>query len=268
MAKPTPKRTPPRLLTVVKTERLSAVMQRLTFGGESLKGFPTDQNGAHIKLFFRKKHQEKLVLPTLSANGVVWPEAHQRPIARTYSVRRYCPDSQTLQVDFVLHGHDSPASGWAAKAKPGDTIGLAGPGGPDPLLAPAEQHLLTGDLSALPAICALTEQLPESAQGHVLIDIENDNHRLPIHAPKGISVHWVLRTHPNALLDAVKALFLGKNLSAFIAGENASVVAIRDHLRSKYGLKKRELYAIPYWHRGQDEETYHQERHRIMDQAY
>lgn len=270
------KRTPPRLLQVVRTQRLSDAMQRITLSGDALHGFPEDRNGAHIKIFLPRPDQHKPVLPTLGENGPIWPEAHLRPITRTYSVRHYCPEANELDIDFVLHGTESPASGWAAKAAPGDYLGVAGPGGPDPLLSPADQHIITGDLTALPAICALLEALPEQAQGYAFIEIDHDHHRQPLINNTHIQVHWVLRdpnlpATQNTLLQAVEKTRLplpGKALSAFVAGENGAVLAVRDYLRRTYGLRKAQLYAVPYWRRGQDEETYHQERHRIMDQVY
>lgn len=270
------KRTPPRLLQVVRTEFLSDAMRRITLSGEDLVGFPQDRNGAHIKVFLPRPEQRKPVLPTLGQNGPIWPEAHLRPITRTYSVRRYCVVKNELDIDFVLHGAESPASGWAVNAVPGDFLGVAGPGGPDPLLAPAERHIIAGDLTALPAICALLESLPTSATGHAVIEIDCDDFRQEVVNPTQIQFQWVLRNPKlsateNTLLQAIKAAqlpFPGSTLSAFVAGENGSVLAVRDYLRSTYGLRKQNLYAVPYWNRGQDEETYHQERHRIMDQEY
>jgi NADPH-dependent ferric siderophore reductase len=272
------KRTPPRLLQVVRTQRLSDAMQRITLSGDALHGFPTDRNGAHIKIFLPQPGQDKPVLPTLGENGPVWPPAHLRPITRTYSVRRYYPDTNELDVDFVMHGSKSPASGWALNAAPGDYLGVAGPGGPDPLLSPADQHIIAGDLTALPAISALLEELPEHAQGHVFIEIDRSEHRQAVANNTRMAIHWVLRepdippqSAGGTLLQAVKNAPLPlpeQSLSAFVAGENGLVLSVRDYLRQTYGLRKNQLYAVPYWRRGQDEETYHQERHRIMDQVY
>lgn len=270
------KRTPPRLLQVVRAQFLSDVMRRITLSGNDLHGFPHDRNGAHIKVFLPRSDQHKPMLPTLGKNGPVWPEAHLRPITRTYSVRRYCAKTNELDIDFVLHGADSPASGWAANAAPGDYLGVAGPGGPDPLLSPADQHIIAGDLTALPAICALLESLPQQVQGCAVIEIDHDDFRQPIINNTRIQLHWVVRNPTlsageNTLLQAISQAPLplpGRSLSAFIAGENGSVLAVRDYLRQTYGLRKSDLYAVPYWRRGQDEETYHQERHRIMDQVY
>lgn len=269
-------RTPPRLLQVVRVQALSHAMRRITLSGAQLRGFPVDRNGAHIKVFLPRAGQRHPVLPTLGVNGPVWPDAHLRPITRTYSVRRYCAATNELDIDFVLHGAASPASGWAQNALPGDTLGVAGPGGPDPLLKPAAQHILAGDLTALPAICALLEALPRTALGYAFIEIDHQDFRQAVSHSTQVQLQWVLRddglnAHENTLLQAVKTARLplrDASLSAFVAGENSSVLAVRDYLRQRYGLQKRELYAVPYWHREQDEETYHQERHRIMDQVY
>lgn len=270
------KRTPPRLLQVLRTEFLSDAMRRITLSGEALYGFPENRNGAHIKVFLPRPNQHKPILPTLGKNGPVWPEAHLRPITRTYSVRRYCPQKNELDIDFVLHGAESPASGWAVNAMPGDYLGVAGPGGPDPLLAPAEQHIITGDLTALPAICALLESLPTQSRGHAIVEIDHERFSQNIINLTQINFQWVLRdprlnASENTLMQTLKTVSLPLpelSLSAFVAGENGSVLAARDYLRSHYGLRKQNLYAVPYWNRGQDEETYHQERHRIMDQEY
>lgn len=270
------KRAPPRLLQVVRTQFLSDAMRRITLSGTDLHGFPEDRNGAHIKVFLPRHDQHKPVLPTLGPKGPVWPPAHLRPITRTYSVRRYCRTTNELDIDFVLHGADSPASGWALNAMAGDFLGVAGPGGPDPLLAPAAQHLIAGDLTALPAICALLESLPRRAQGHAIIEIDRDDFRQSVDNNTQIQLRWVQRkpgvnASDNTLMQAIQQARLPLtegSLSAFVAGENHSVLAVRDYLRHTYGLRKSALYAVPYWHRGQDEETYHQQRHRIMDQVY
>ena len=277
------KKTPPRLLRVVRTALVSPSLKRITLSGETLMGFPSDKNGAHIKVFFPRDHQTKPQLPTLTPQGVKWPEAAERPITRTYSVRQYREKENELDVDFVLHGAHSPASGWALTADIGDYIGIAGPGGPDPLLNTADWHILAGDMTALPAISSLLEELPATAKGFAFIETDDikDQHTLVNNS--AIEVHWVLRKTENpsstgetiidndVLLKKVKAVSppMGiSSISAFIGGENSAVVNIRDYLREVYGLKKSHLYAVPYWRRGQDEETYHQQRHDIMDQVY
>lgn len=282
-AKKPAKKTSPRLVNVVRTTLVSPNLKRITLSGQNLMGFPSDKNGAHIKVFFPRDHKEKPQLPTLTPQGVKWPEAAERPITRTYSVRQYRKKENELDVDFVLHGAHSPASGWALTANVGDYIGIAGPGGPDPLLNKADWHILAGDMTALPAISSLLEELPVTAKGFAFLETDDikDQHKLLNNT--AIEIHWLLRkktsspsTHKNiidnnVLLNKIKTVSppIGTgSISAFIGGENSAVVNIRDYLREVYGLKKSHLYAVPYWRRGQDEETYHQQRHSIMDQVY
>lgn len=270
-----PARTPPRLLQVVRSQAITPHLQRITLSGESLHGFPAQSHGAHIKIFLPRAHQQQPELPRLTEQGIQWPPAHERPITRTYTVRAYRPGENELDIEFVMHGDNAdsgPAAYWAARAKPGDHLGIAGPGGPDPLLAPADWHLLAGDLTALPAIAALLENLPKESRGCVFIESESAADKFELAHPQGIEVHWLVRQPQRELLvESIKKIappFGVTSFSAFIAGENFAVVSIRDYLRTTYGLTKKNLYAIPYWRRGQDEETYHQERHRIMDEVY
>lgn len=269
-----PKRTPPRLLRVLRSESVTPNLQRIVLGGSALQGFPLDRNGAHIKVFLPREGQLEPVLPTLGDKGIIWPPNDIRPITRTYSVRRYRPESSELEVDFVLHGDVCPASGWAERAKEGDMLGIAGPGGPYPLIQPSEWHFIAGDMTALPAISALLEDLPAGARGQAFIEISNKADEQVLINNTQIDVTWLYRGQQgqkDIQLEAIKKVIVpsvAKTVSAFIAGENSAVISIRDYLRSTYGLTKSNLYAVPYWRRGQDEETYHQERHRVMDQVY
>lgn len=268
------KRSPPHLTQVVRAYNLSPTVRRVVLTGDSLQHFPTDRNGAHIKVFLPQQGQQQPVLPSLGDKGVVWPPAQVRPITRTYSVRKFCPQTCELQVDFVLHGDSSPASGWASSAKPGDFIGIAGPGGPDPLLKPAAHHVLVGDLTAVPAIAALLEQMPAHSSALVLLWAPAEKQRVALEHPRGVDLHWLFspQIECSATVQSALQRLLPKswkhNLSAFVAGENAMVLHARDYLCEEFSLDKRSMYATPYWRYGQNEEAYHQERHRIMDQVY
>lgn len=269
-----PKRTPPGLTHVVRTQEVSPAIRRVVLGGESLRTFPHNRNGAHIKVFLPLAGQNQPVLPTLGPQGPIWPASHLRPVTRTYSVRHYCPEKNELAVDFVMHGDDSPAARWAAQAKPGDFIGIAGPGGPNPLLKPAQYHLLVGDLTALPAIAALLEELPDHATGLAYLWASREDEKIPLQHPCGVTLRWIIgpeSQRTSQMLNAVRTqlpLAWRSHLSAFVAGENALVLQVRQYLCDAFALNKRSMYATPYWRSGQDEEAYHQERHRIMDEVY
>jgi len=261
-------RTPPRRLTVLRSERIARHLLRITLGGPELKGFPLHSDGSHIKLFFRRPGQTALTLPTLGPRGPQWPELALRPLARTYTVSAYDAERQELCVDFVLHDHPGPASAWAEAAQVGDELGVAGPGGPNPLLRPAETYLLCGDLTALPAIAALLRMMPRTTVGHVLLEVPSPEDMLPLESPPGVSVRWLFRTPEtdSPLEREVRRLQFSTRGFAFLAGEGGAVVAIRDYLLNERGFARKQLYATPYWRAAHTEEEYHEERHRVMDE--
>jgi len=266
-----PKRTPPRLLQVANKKPVGMGLTRITLSGPELTGFPVESNGAHIKVFLPQPHQKIPRLPELTDTGIKWPSAEDKPITRTYSVRAFRPLKNELDIDFVNHSSDSPASGWAVNAKKGDFLGIAGPGGPKPLIAPSQWYLFAGDLSALPAIAALIETLPNDARGKALVEVDDVNNMIPLKRPDLLDIEWIVRkSGSEALLNRIKEIGIEVEVksSAFIAGESRTVVNIRDHLVTHYSFTKKNLYAVPYWRRGDDEESYHSDRHKIMDEVY
>lgn len=270
---PKGKKRPPMLLEVVRRESITPHMIRIVLGGEALEGFPVNRGGGHIKVFLPREHQRAPVLPQLTEAGVVWPAAEEKPITRTYSVRHFDAERSELSVDFVAHGDEGPASRWALAAQPGDLIGISGPGGPDPLLPPADWSLIAGDMTALPAIGALLENMSEHARGVALIEVTSEAERQPLRHPPGVEIRWLYRGDmPSCLstlqVDTVRAMSWpeAESVSAWVGGENSAVLSLREHLMGIRGLKKSQLYAVPYWRHCWNEERYHQERHRIMDE--
>lgn len=267
-----PTRNPPRLLHVRHAHPLTPQLRRIVLGGDALAGFPEDSDGAHIKLLLPRDGQREPVLPTLSADGLHWPPDDIRPIARTYTVGRYDACAGELEVDIVLHGDDGPASRWAARAVPGDAVGIGGPGGPCLFRPEADWFLLAGDLSSVPLIAAVLRRLPAHACGHALIEAPARDEIQALPHPRGIELQWLVRGETRAgesrlLLDAVQRLAWPAGVpSVTLAGENAQVVAIRQHLLDARRVPRRMMYAVPYWKDRHTEEAYHEERHRIMDE--
>lgn len=270
--KTTVERVTPMRLEFVRKAWICKNLLRVTLTGEDLRGFPDNQNGSHIKVFFPNQQSGILQLPVRHGEEVIWPE--HKPVARAYSVRQYRAADNELDIDFVTHGTATPGGGWALKATRGSTIGLIGPSGPEPLLAPADWHVLAGDLSAVPAISAILETLPSDSIGYVYLEVEDEADIHPIQAPVGIEITWFVHqadAEQPVLASAIEALSnrpkLG-TLSVFVAGENESVVACRKILKNQFKLEKKAIYAIPYWKRGKTEEAYHAERHEVMDSEY
>ncbi|MFI6105469.1 siderophore-interacting protein [Streptomyces sp. NPDC051310] len=245
---------------VVRTERLTPHMVRVVLGGEGLSAFTTGEYTDHyIKLLF-------------AAPGVTYPEPFdmdrireefprdQWPTTRTYTVRAWDADQRELTVDFVVHGDEGLAGPWAARAEAGETVRFLGPGGgyaPDPA---ADWHLLVGDESALPAIAASLERLPEGAVGHALIEVETPADEQKITAPSGVELRWLHRgARPvgEALLAAVEELdFPSGDVHAFVHGEAGFVKELRRHLRLERGIPRERLSISGYWRLGQTDEAW------------
>ena len=267
-----PARTPPRLLRVSRIQQPTPNMKRITLSGEALAGFPVNSDGAHIKLLLPLAGQTEPILPKLGPNGPIWPPANIRPISRTYTVGRYDPNTCELDVDFVLHGDNGPASRWALHAHIGSAIGLAGPGGPERFQAHADWFVLAGDPSSLALIQAVLRQLPAQAKGMVCIEVPNAAEIQNLPLPPNMKAHWLVRTRGTAgqstlLVDAVRNLpWLAGTPSITLAGESAQLVAMRDFFLQEKHVPRNMIYAVPYWKDAHTEEAYHDERHRIMDE--
>lgn len=135
-------------------------------------------------------------------------EAGGRPRMRSYTVRRFDQQAGRLDVDFARHDVGGPATEWASSCKVGDTITVVGPG-PTKLVDPAANwFFFVGDMTALPAIAANIERLPQTAQGYAVIEILSDEDKLDLSEPEGLKITWVVNPHPEAgteLIDTVRS---------------------------------------------------------------
>lgn len=258
----------PRRVSVVEKQVLAPQLLRLVLEGD-LEDYPQPQPAAHFKLLLPRAGQESPSLPDMSSGSARWAEGQVKPWLRAYTVRAFNRERRQLTVDLVVHS-SGPATEWAHAAVPGSQLAISMPGGPSPMLPEASCYWLAGDLSAVPAIAALLEALPADAKGEVWLLTGEDVRFLLQQRPQGIEVHWVqhqAQAEPQ-LLQALQARGWPEqqDMTAWVAGEHHEVVALRDWLRVDCGLSKTRLYAVPYWKRDADEETYHQQRHDVMDQ--
>lgn len=256
----------PGLMEVVSVGSPFPGLLRVTFAGDCLRGFPARCAAGHIKLFFPNSPEQVPQLPFKDALGQkVWPA--ERPVTRTYSVRAFDAASHQLSVDFVLHEAPGHASNWARAARPGLRIGVAGPAIPPVFRQPADWNLFVGDLSALPMICALVEDLPSSAMAEVLVELPT--HRpVTLQARCRVNVEQRLGERGESLPSMVRRVAFPPphtSMRVCVAGESAVTVAIRTYLERELALPRAVLYSVPYWKHATTEEEYHRERHEQMD---
>ncbi|MGP4025620.1 siderophore-interacting protein [Actinomadura sp. 3N407] len=243
---------------VLRTERLTPHMIRVVIGGEELAGFGAGEFTDHyVKLQFPRP-------------GVEYPEPfdmervraelprEQWPATRTYTVRAWDPEAVELTIDFVHHGDKGIAGPWAASVRPGEEVLFLGPGGAYAPRADAGWHLLAGDESALPAIAASLERIPEGAPARVFVEVAGPEEEQDLPTPGDATIVWLHRGGGQVgdlLVDAIEKMeFPDGDVHAFVHGEAGFVKALRRHLRVERGLPMERLSISGYWRRGRDED--------------
>lgn len=268
MTTETPRTRAPYLIEVASLRDITPHLRRITFHAADLRYYPANAAAAHIKVFLPRAGQAQPDLPKLTENGPVWAADAVRPIVRTYSIRAIRPQQGEIDIEFALHDHSGPAVNFARQAKPGDKIGISNPGGPKPMLPAAEFYCLAGDPSSLPAIAALLENLPADSEGQVFIRVDTPADVIDLQKPAGIELSWIIggTEKTTDLITQFCAQPQPPSGTHFwLAGEDRLVVELRRYLRREQQCDRNQLYAVPYWREGLNEESYHNKRHEIMD---
>ncbi|TJY69760.1 siderophore-interacting protein [Arthrobacter sp. CAU 1506] len=232
----------------------------------------------------------------------------ERGSMRTYTVREFRPAAGALEaeldVDFVLHfdaeGNGGPASCWAAAAGPGDEVTIIGPnveaaqcatakayGGIEWRPGLASHVLLAGDETALPAIAAILESLPEDMTGNAVLEVPDAADFQDIRSAADVQIAWLARgdrPHGELLSEAVRTAVVvpGAGLAevagedpeevdvdrtilwetttgstrpfyAWIAGEAAVIRELRRYLVRDVGVDRKQVAFMGYWRAGKAE---------------
>jgi NADPH-dependent ferric siderophore reductase len=216
-----------RELRVVRVEASSPGFRRIVVAGDALAGFISASFDDHVKLFIDAGAAE--------------------PVRRDFTPRRHDAAAGELTLDFALHD-DGPASAWAARARPGDTLTVAGPRGSFIIPPDFDWHLLVGDASALPAIERRLEELPASTHAIVLLQLDAADRR-PLASAATLQLQHV--DSDDALIDAVRKLTLPPGEGyAWCAGEAATMASLRHVLVDEKGHDRHAIRAAAYWKRG------------------
>ncbi len=247
--------TKTRLLQVREVSRLTPKMVRIVVGGEALAGFTSAAHDDHVKLFFPQPGQDKPVLPTPTPNGPVYPQGAPRPAARDYTPRRYDAASNTLTIDFVLHG-EGPATSWAAQARPGQFLGVGGPRGSFIVPDDFDWYLFAGDETAVPAIGRRLLELQAGTRVIAVVEVADAGEEQKLDTRANLEMHWLHRTGADAgnhllLQRALTELVLPPGDGyAWVAAEASAAKALRRYLVDQRGLPKERVKAAAYWKQG------------------
>lgn len=242
---------------VVRTERVTPNMQRITLGGRDLERFEFRGFDQWFRLAVPVENARFDNLPDrFGMSGYLrylsLPKG-TRPVIRNYTVRGFRRDPAELDIDFVIHGDAGVAGPWAAAAELGAEIALIDQGcGWKP--QPAGSVLLVGDESGLPAIAGVLRDLPRDTVGHAVVELFDAADRQHVEAPEGVDVRWVVRD-PHAApgtvaLPAVAGLDIRvDDVYAFAVGESAIATGARRQLVGR-GVPKTHVTFCGYWKAG------------------
>jgi NADPH-dependent ferric siderophore reductase len=273
---------PVHTFEVVRSEQLTPHLIRVVLGGTGFDTFsPNEYTDAYVKIVFVRDGVDVGALPQpLTLDSFNALPVEQRPDVRTYTVRRVDAERREISIDFVVHGEHGVAGPWAAAATAGQPAYLMGPSGayaPDPA---ADWHLLAGDETAVPAIAAALEALPDNAIGKVFIEVAGPEEEIELSAPAGVKVRWIYRggradlvpedlAGDNApLITAVKeATWLPGQVQVFVHGEAQTVMHnLRPYIRKERGVDAKWANSISgYWRRGRTEETFRQWKRELAE---
>jgi NADPH-dependent ferric siderophore reductase len=245
-------------------------MVRLHLGGGDLRALP--------ELTYTD-HYVKLLFAPLGTD-YRWPFDPERiraerpaaewPVTRTYTIRSFDSATAEMAIDFVVHGDAGLAGPWAARVEPGESIGFFGPGGAYAPDADAPDHLLVGDESALPAVAAALDALPEDAAADVFVEVADADHQIPLRRTNRTRLTWVHRgdqPYGTPLAAAVRASWTpGGATQVFVHGNAELVKDLRRYLFVDHRHDRKLVSISGYWRSGLDEDGWQTSKRQFTEQ--
>ncbi|MFW3615870.1 siderophore-interacting protein [Billgrantia antri] len=224
-------------ITLSRRTQVSPSLARLTFTGPDVARMATHAPDQRIKLFFPTACGSlDALFDCVEGEPDDWYAAYRampddlRPPMRTYTIRALRAKRCEVDVEFVLHGDEGPASRWAMRAQPGDRLAMTAP------VSEVENHgvgyewkpprgvkriLVVADETALPAAAGILEELAARAgqprvDALIEVPLGGDAQALPSPA----KVRWLPRdtrpgcAHGEQLLRAVRDIDLRAEIAS------------------------------------------------------
>lgn len=244
-----------REMRVVAAFDVTRHMRRVVLAGERLDRFA--EGGLHVRLLFPPKGRA-LVWPRLGGDGCpVWPDGADAVTARVYTLRHVDLEAGEVFIDIFRHDGDAtPGSDFALTARPGDRVGMTGPGGGG--VPAASALLLLGDETALPAIARILAALPASATARAVIEVGGTEDRQPMPSAASVSLEWMYRGagQPGGtgrladVLDRLAPEDLAPDTFVWAGCEFEDFRRMRRRLRSDWKLPRDRHLVVAYWRKG------------------
>lgn len=169
---------------------------------------------------------------------------------RAYTIAQARPESNEIDVDFVIHEPVGPASEWATLATAGDTITVQSLGSEPFSRAPAANGLLLfADASSIPAANSIIAQWPATLPITVFTEITDEGDTLtPLAHHTQIEQHNL--HHGQWTADDLSEFFARPGWQVWAAGESGSMKNIRKAAKARPGAATVHTQIVAYWIKG------------------
>ncbi|MBK0022882.1 siderophore-interacting protein [Ochrobactrum sp. S46] len=212
-----------------------------------------------VRLSFKPNAETPLSLQVRDENGKWrWPEGAEPCPDRPYTVRRWDGSRHEMTVDIVEHA-SGLATEWAKSARPGDRVGVCNPAGRFRLPKQTDWVLMVTDITGLPAVARVAEELPPGFKAYFHIELQKEADKQSLRTQADVDLTWHVldvettgKTYSKLATIAAEITTLpAGNGYIYIAGEAQMVSKSRKHFRDALGFDKNRIEAIGYWIEGQ-----------------
>lgn len=237
---------------VVSVEQLTTHMVRVRFGGEDVAAYRTIAVPDECVGVYFPRDGEVTPPPMTEVDGQWWFHGlDDAPEGRNYTVRRLDAEKGELVIDFVAH-EGGVAATWALKAAPGQTVLFTRPRSWYSVPSDVSWQLLVADMTGLPALGRIIEELPAGATAHAIVEVLERGDIQTFETAATVTYDWRIGSgngdSASVLDDAVLAFEHPEGQGYFwFAGEAASSRRVRKYFRKEKGFEIAYFDIIGYW---------------------
>lgn len=245
-----------RLTQVADVFQLSPHLKRVILSGSDLADFPSGQEGVHVKVLLPQPGNTQ---PNLQINS------ENPALKRSYTIREFDDVKKQLVIDFVINRHIGPATDWAAQAKKGDYLGIAGPGVRKLTDFTADSYLLIGDITAVNAINGYAKVIPATAKLKALISVPTRDDIIEMDDTEKLNITWRIEDeNPLDIAASVSEIAkdLSRNSQVFIGLEARQLRAVKNILLTELAFNRQHIHGTGYWKKGMDADRFNSDKKR------
>ena len=238
---------------VSRVDQLSPNLVRVVVGGAALTGYSGSQYAdERLVVVFPYPGDPEPPAPVDAADGTQdYPDPASAPAMRSLTVRAWSPERHEVVLDVVPH--DGGVAGpWAKTVEPGHVVYLTDARGWYSPPADTAWQLLIADLTGLPALGRIVEELPAGTLAYAIVEVIDAADRQQLRSAATLVDRWLVGgghgRGPSRLLTALRDLDWPAGPGyIWFAGEAAESRAVRKYLRTERRWPRERSTILGYW---------------------